>query len=126
MGTDSHGALTTASLATTLSAQGQYEEAAAMMRQTWDVQRRVLGAEHPGTLTTASNLAYALYRQGQLDEAAAMARQALDVQRRVLGAKHPNTLGTAKRLAVILRARNIAHLSLVVLFAVFLACLLFL
>ena len=40
-----------------------------MQREVLAVQKRVLGAEHPGTLTTASNLAQSLSRQGKHAEA---------------------------------------------------------
>ena len=44
-------------LANALHAQGQHAEAAAMHRETLEVQKRVLGQEHPDTLMTAMNLA---------------------------------------------------------------------
>jgi hypothetical protein len=75
-----------------------------MVREVLDLQRRVLGPEHPGTLTTMGNLAACLNGQGlalaveglegqgKLAEAEEMLREVLGVKRRVLGPEHPDTL----------------------------------
>ena len=47
-------------LAASLSGQGKYDEAVAMLRELLAVRKRVLGAEHPGTLSIAGNLASCL------------------------------------------------------------------
>ena len=70
-----------------------------MQREVLAVNERVLGAEHPDTLTTANNLALSLSDQGKYDEAEKMERKVLAVERRVLGAEHPSTLVTAGNLA---------------------------
>jgi tetratricopeptide (TPR) repeat protein len=87
-------------LANSLYKQGKYEEAAQMQRELLEVQRRVLGAEHPHTLHTTGSLASTLYAQGAYEEAAQMQRGLLEVQRRVLGAEHPRTLATKCNLAI--------------------------
>jgi hypothetical protein len=69
-----------------------------MEREVLAVRKRVLGAEHPITLTTAHNLAASLMHQGKHDEAEKMGREVLAVQKRVLGAEHPNTSSTANFL----------------------------
>ena len=71
-------------LACSLHGQGKHAEAVQMQRELLDVQRRVLGPEHPHTLTTMSNLASSLRGQGKRAEAETMLRELLDVQRRVL------------------------------------------
>ena len=76
-------------LGTVLIGQGVLPEARQILRDTLEVQRRVLGMEHPSTLTTANNLAYLLTQQGELSEAGQILRETLEVQRRVLGAEHP-------------------------------------
>jgi hypothetical protein len=63
------------------------------------VQMRMLGAEHPSTLTSAGNLAAALARRGKYTEAEAIEREMLGVLKRVLGAEHPDTLSSAANLA---------------------------
>ena len=47
-------------LATSLYSQGKYAEAEEMQRAVLAVRKRVLGAEHPATLTTAGNLAVSM------------------------------------------------------------------
>jgi hypothetical protein len=53
-------------LAHSLVHQGKYVEAEPMFRRLHEVEMRVLGAEHPNTLTTASDLASSLSYQGQI------------------------------------------------------------
>ena len=54
-----------------------------------ELRQRVLGPEHPDTLTSMNNLGAALDSSGQHAEAAAMHKQVLEVQQRVLGPEHP-------------------------------------
>ena len=70
------------------------------------MSRRVLGAEHPNTLKSASNLATVLDRQGEVSEATRIHRETLEVQRRVLGAEHLDTLTSANNLAAVLKAQG--------------------
>ncbi len=58
------------------------------------IQKRMLGPEHPDTLTTASNLAIALFHQRKYAETQPLCAATLELQRRVLGPAHPNTLHT--------------------------------
>ena len=64
-----------------LSGQGKYEEAAQMQCELLEVLRRVLGAEHPGTLAYTGNLAYALRKRGKYEEAAQRQCELLEVER---------------------------------------------
>ena len=86
-----------------LWAQGELEEAARILREALEVQRRVLGTEHQETLASANNLADVLADQGEFLEAARIHRETLEVQRRVLGAEHPDTLMSATNLASVLQ-----------------------
>jgi hypothetical protein len=52
-------------LALMLSSQGKYEEAEEMHRQTLGLRERVLGREHPDTLTSMDNLAEVLSHWGK-------------------------------------------------------------
>jgi tetratricopeptide (TPR) repeat protein len=74
-------------LALSLKHQGKHDEAEKMQREVLAVMQRVLGAEHPSTLTTADNLAACLLHQGKHDEAEKMHREVLAVKKRVLGAQ---------------------------------------
>jgi hypothetical protein len=62
------------------------------------MRKRVLGAEHPDTLTSANNLATNLSDQGKHVEAEQMLHAVLASLQRVLGPTHPNTLCTARSL----------------------------
>ena len=63
------------------------------------VQKRVLGEEHPNTLTAADNLAHTHSQQGKHAEAETLQVATLAVQKRVLGEEHPDTLTSAGNLA---------------------------
>ena len=93
-------------LADSLSHQGKYAEAEEMQREGLAVSKRVLGAEHPQTLTAAGNLALSLKRQGKFAEAEKMQREVLAVMKRVLGAEHPDTLAAAGNLALSLKLQG--------------------
>ena len=86
-------------LARSLCGQGKYAEAEQMLRELLDVMRRVLGPEHPGTLTTMDELGCSLCGQGKYAEAEQMFRELLGVKRRVLEPEHPHTLATMCNLA---------------------------
>jgi Tfp pilus assembly protein PilF len=60
-----------------LERQGKYEETEAMHRRALKAREKVLGPEHPYTLTSVSNLGSVLRRQGKYEEAEAMHRRAL-------------------------------------------------
>jgi hypothetical protein len=62
-------------------------------------QKRVLGAEHPSTLSSANNLAASLSNQGKYADAEPIQREVHEVRKRLLGAEHPKTLSTANNLA---------------------------
>ena len=68
-------------LAAALSGQGKYVEAEQMQRQTLELRRKVLGREHPHTLTSMSDLAAALSGQGKYVEAEQMHRQTPELRR---------------------------------------------
>ncbi|MFC8529240.1 tetratricopeptide repeat protein [Nocardia sp. NPDC057227] len=61
--------------------------------------QRVLGDDHPDTLTTRHNLAYAYQTAGRVGEAIELYERLLTDRRRVLGDDHPNTLATRHNLA---------------------------
>jgi Flp pilus assembly protein TadD len=64
-------------LASVLDNQGKYKEAEAITRQTLAQREKVLGPEHPDTLTSMNNLASVLDNQGKYKEAKTMSRQTL-------------------------------------------------
>jgi tetratricopeptide (TPR) repeat protein len=88
-------------LVAVLVAEGHYDEAEKLARETLDTRRRILGPEHPKTLQSMVNLAYALKRLGRYAEQENLLRQALDIQRRVLGPQDPDRAVSAYNLACI-------------------------
>jgi len=81
--------------------------AESLLARAVEVQRRVLGPEHPDTLRSMSDLALAMGKTGgRRTEVGQLARETLDLQRRVLGAEHPDTLQTMSLLAHILRGEG--------------------
>ena len=56
-----------------------------MHRRDLEGSEKVLGPEHPSTLTSISNLGSVLSSQGKYEEAEAMHRRALEGDEKVLG-----------------------------------------
>jgi hypothetical protein len=52
-------------------------------------REKVLGVEHPSTLSSVNNLAEVFRDQGKYEEAEEMHRRALEGREKVLGAEHP-------------------------------------
>ncbi len=77
-------------------------------RRALGVSRRVLGEEHPDTLTMRSSLALQTYHQGRYAEAEAEFRTVWDIRRRsdVLGEEHPSTLEARHELALQIGAQG--------------------
>jgi hypothetical protein len=63
---------------------------------------KVLGKEHPKTLTSMSILASVLLHQGRHKAAEEMLRQALEGREKVLLKDHPDTLRSVGKLASVL------------------------
>ena len=80
----------------------------------WTLTRlRVLGPDHPGTLTTYGGLAVLLQSMGRLEDAEPFFRRDLEGSERVLGPEHPDTLTALHNLAGVLEAqgRSVPHVS---------------
>ena len=69
-------------------------------------RRRVLGAEHPDTLTAMNNLAVTTHARGDLAGARALLDQVVEPNRRLLGAEHPSTLIAMNNLAQTVHAQG--------------------
>ncbi len=63
----------------------------ALFQHALDVQRRVLGPEHPQTIITMTNLAEAFEMAGDYAQAEKVLKPALEIERRTLGPAHPST-----------------------------------
>ena len=58
-------------------------------------RRRILGEDHPDTLTSASQLANDLFGLGNYPQARELQEETLTRRRRILGDDHPDTLFSA-------------------------------
>ncbi|KAL3456402.1 hypothetical protein BJX64DRAFT_41730 [Aspergillus heterothallicus] len=88
-----------ADLAFTYWGQGRWKEAKELGVQVLEINKRVLGPEHPNTLTSMANLASIYLDQGQWEEAKELGVQVLEIRKRVLGPEHPKTLTSMNNLA---------------------------
>ncbi|KAF8535304.1 hypothetical protein BDD12DRAFT_689930, partial [Trichophaea hybrida] len=88
-----------ANLASTYSKQGRWKETEQLRVQVMETRKRVLGLEHPDTLTTMINLAYTRKSQGRVDEAIELMDKAATLRSRILGEDHP---GTKKSMAALI------------------------
>jgi hypothetical protein len=82
-----------------IGGQGRTVEAEQMTRDVLADRRRVLGDDHPDTLTSRAVLAWLAARQGRPAQAEELYRQLLADRNRVLGAGHPDTETTRNELA---------------------------
>ena len=64
----------------------------------WD--ERILGPDHPDTLTSKNNLAVAYKKFGGLPKAIELLKETLADSERILGSDHPNTFSSKNNLAV--------------------------
>ena len=89
--------------ARTLDSDGRYNEAEELFVQVMETRKRVLGDEHPDTLTSMSNLALTYRNQGRWKEAEALQVKELGICSRLLGDEHPDTLTSMNNLALTYR-----------------------
>jgi tetratricopeptide (TPR) repeat protein len=87
-----------ANLASTYRNQGRWKEAEELFVQVMETRKRVLGAEHPDTLTSMSNLAFTWKRQGRGAEALNLMEECVQLRTRILGADHPHILSSSAAL----------------------------
>jgi tetratricopeptide (TPR) repeat protein len=82
-----------------LYSDGRYNEAETPILRVMETRRKVLGLEHPDTLTSLGNLALTYWNQGRWTEAEELGVQVMETTRRVLGPEHPFTLVSMANLA---------------------------
>jgi hypothetical protein len=82
-----------------LHAQGDLPGAREFEEQVLAVRCRVLGEEHPDTLTTMNNLAVTLCTIGERDAALNLMQAASDKRTKVLGSDHPDSQSSAQYVA---------------------------
>jgi tetratricopeptide (TPR) repeat protein len=88
-----------ARLANYLGDRGSYAAALELQKRVLDTRERVLGPEHPDTLTARHNLARWTGEAGDATAARDQHAHLLPILKRVLGAEHPATLNARYNLA---------------------------
>jgi tetratricopeptide (TPR) repeat protein len=91
--------------------QGKHAEAEKMARQLLEVQRRVIGAQHDGTVSTMSLLGRLLRDQaergqGNYDEAEKLLREVAEIRQQKHGREHPFTSHALNHLALLFKMRG--------------------
>ena len=91
------------SLVAIFTLRGLWQDAEELNVQVMETRKRVLGAEHPDTLTSIGNLASTYSNQGRWKEAEELKVQVVKTRKRVLGAEHSFTLNSISNLALTYR-----------------------
>ncbi|KAL4970220.1 tetratricopeptide repeat protein [Aspergillus stella-maris] len=94
----SRGVARVSQLGSVLAQQGKYEEAEAMHRRDLLGSEKVLGPEHPDTLTSMHNLAYTLKAQGDISQALGLIKECAALRNEVLGSDHPHAISSFNTL----------------------------
>ncbi|KAH7390643.1 hypothetical protein BKA66DRAFT_568583 [Pyrenochaeta sp. MPI-SDFR-AT-0127] len=82
-----------------LVSDGWYNESEELFMQLIETRKRMLGDEHPSTLTSMANLASTYRNQGRWNEAEELQVKDLEICLKVLGDEHPDTLTSMGNLA---------------------------
>ncbi len=90
----------------TYQALGQFVLAQPHLEIALDTRRRVLGDDHPDTLSSINKMGFLTEEQGKPAEAERYYRQALEGRRRVLGADHRDTLVSICSMGTILQSQG--------------------
>jgi len=86
--------------------RGTYKSAENLYHLQWEIISRILGDEHPDTLTSMNNLAETLRAEGDLTGAREKQEEVLEIRRRNFGDEHSDTLTSMHDLAATLSAQG--------------------
>ena len=75
------------------------DEAVDLLSETDNINKEVLGPEHPQSLTSSANLATFLSLQGSLDKAVELERHVWNIRQKCLGPAHIDTLTSQANLS---------------------------
>jgi len=82
---------------------GIYPEAQKHLERAIELRRRLLGEDHPDTLSVMSDLAFLYRAEGNFTQAEPLASKVLEIRRRLLGEDHPETLYAMNNLGLLYR-----------------------
>ena len=85
--------------AAVMKENGDWNNAEQLEVQVIDMRKKLLGAEHPDTLSSMGDLAVTYRYQGKWIEAEQLQVQVMDMSKRLLGAEHPDTLRSMENIA---------------------------
>jgi len=88
-----------AKFALVFSEAGRWKEAEELEVRVVETTKRVLGEEHPDTLSSIANLAATYRNQGRWKEAEELQVRVMEARKRVSGEEHPDTLSSMANLA---------------------------
>jgi tetratricopeptide (TPR) repeat protein len=92
--------------AMSMHSDGLYKGAGELFVQVMQTWKRVLGDEHPDTLTSMNNLALAYKSQGRWKDAEELQVQEVQTRKRVLSDEHPSTLTSMGNLALTYKSQG--------------------
>ncbi|KAH7168414.1 kinesin light chain 3 [Fusarium sp. MPI-SDFR-AT-0072] len=78
---------------------GDYSRAEILVDAAVQARRRILGLDHPSTLTSMGNLASTFWNQGRWEEAEKLDVEVMETCKEKLGPDHPDTLTSMANLA---------------------------
>jgi len=81
--------------------QGQWKNAEGFLERATGIRKKLLGKEHPDTLTSMADLALTYWNQGRWKEGEEIEMQVVEKRMRILGEEHPDTLTSMANLASI-------------------------
>ncbi len=93
-------------LSTHYANQGRWKEAEELEVKVMETTKRILGEEHPDTLTSMANLASTCRNQGRWKETEELNVAVMETTKRMLGEEHPFTLTGMANLAFIWKAQG--------------------
>ena len=79
-----------------------YEAARPYFEKDLEINRKVLGEEHPDTALSMNNMGALLSAMGDYDAARPYYEMALEIRRNVLGEEHPDTANSLNNLGALL------------------------
>ena len=78
---------------------GRLQEEYTIKKYILKERRRILGEEHPSTISAMNNLASTLGDLGQWEEESNIKKEVVEQRRRILGEEHPDTITVMNNLA---------------------------
>lgn len=93
-------------LGVALRQKGKLAEAEPYLRESLEKRRRVLGDEHPETLTYLTYLGLLLQEQNKHAESEPYLREAMEMRRRVLGENDPLTIQSIFNMGLVMQGRG--------------------